>query len=205
MAEKKGKLKAFFSNVRTYWKTPPAGKYVPYREYISIFGAVGGDYTLSYLTGFLSFGTGCYLVAFYYQIPLLTFAAINTFFLAINYLWNILSMGVDANLGFLPKKVEKKYFAVYLSFAALGLLLLVFDCSALLPESIHLKLDRQWPGLDAASIFKIFGAHFLVNGWGGFRSIVIRKLLLQYKPRSAGTADSEFHPGKTQPSSPEYS
>ncbi len=179
MAEKNGKVKAFFHDVKTYWKTPAPGKYVPFREYLSIFGAVGGDYTLQYLCGFLSFGTGCYLVAFYYQIPLLTFAAINTFFLAINYLWQILSMGVDANLGFLPKKVERKYFTVYLSFTALGLLLLLFNFASFLPQSVHRFLDSQWPGLDAFSIFKIFGVHFLVNGWGGFRSIVIRKLLLK--------------------------
>lgn len=179
MAENSGKVKLFFHNVKTYWKTPPPGKYVPYREYLSIFGAVGGDYTLQHLNSFLSFGMGCYLVAFYYQIPLLTFSAINTFFLAVSYFWNILSMGVDANLGFLPKKVERKYFAVYLSFTALGLLMLILDFSALLPQSVGAALDSKWPGLDAFSIFKIFGAHFLVNGWGGFRSIVIRKLLLK--------------------------
>ena len=173
------KVKRAFTNLKTYWNKPPEGKYVPYKEYLSIFGAVGGDYTLKYLTNFLSFGTGCYLVAFYYQIPLLTFAAINTFFIAITYLWDILSMGVDANLGFLPKKVEKRYFAVYLSFTALGILLLVFDFSALLPETTRLALDAKWPGINAASLFKIFGAHFLTNGWGGFRSIVIRKLLLK--------------------------
>lgn len=179
MENKKGSIKSFFSNVKKYWKTPPEGKYVPYREYLSIFGAVGGDYTLKYLAGFLSFGTGCYLVAFYYQIPLLTFAAINTFFLATNYLWQILSMGVDANLGFLPKKIERKYFAVYLSFTVLGILLLVFDASSLLPAGLSTSLDAKWPGLDTFSIFKIFGAYFMVNGWGGFRGIVIRKLLLK--------------------------
>ena len=179
MADGNGKIKTFFSNAKTYWKTPPPGKYVPYREYLSIFGAVGGDYTLQYLCKFLSFNTGCYLVAFYYQIPLLTFAAINTFFIAITYLWDILSMGVDANLGFLPKKVEKKYFAVYLSFTVLGLLLLLFDVSALLPQTLQQSLDAKWPGIDAVSLFKIFGAHFLANSWSGFRNIVIRKLLLK--------------------------
>ena len=178
MAKTDGK-QSFFSKMRTYWKTPVPGKYVPYREYFSIFGAVGGDYTLKYLRSFLTFGTTCYLVAFYYQIPLLTFAAINTFFLAINYLWNILSMGVDANLGFLPKKVERRYFAIYLGFTLLGLLLLIFDVSALLPAQVKFGLDTRWAGLDAFSIFKIFGTHFLCNGWGGFRSIVIRKLLLK--------------------------
>lgn len=174
-----GKVKTLFANLKRDWKTPPPGRYVPFREYLSIFAATGGDYTLSYLRGFLSFGTGCYLVAFYYQIPLLTFSAIGTFFIAFGYLWNILGMGVDANLGFLPKKVERRYFTVYLTFTALGLLLLIFDFSRLLPENARFFLDSQWPALNAFSIFKIFGTYFLTNGWGGFRSIVIRKLLLK--------------------------
>ena len=179
MAEKQGKVKALFKNIKEHWNTPAPGRYVPFKEYLSIFGAVGGDYTLAYLRGLLSFGTGCYLVAFYYQIPLLTYSAIGTFFIAFNYLWNILNMGVDANLGFLPKKVERRYFAVYLGFTGLGLLLLIFDLSALLPESAARMLDTRWPGLNAYSIFKIFGTYFLCNGWGGFRGIVIRKLLLK--------------------------
>lgn len=88
-------------------------------------------------------------------------------------------MGVDANLGFLPKKVERKYFAVYLSFSALGLVMLIFDGSALLPERARFFLDSHWPALNAYNIFKIFGTYFLCNGWGGFRGIVVRKLLLK--------------------------
>ena len=179
MAENTAEKQSFFSNIKEHWRTPAPGRYVPFKEYLSIFGAIGGDYTLAYLRSFLSFGTGCYLVAFYYQIPILTFSAITTFFIAFSYLWNILNMGVDANLGFLPKKVERKYFAVYLSFAALGLLMLIFNFSALLPDIVKYFLDSRWPGLNAFSIFKIFAAHFLCNGWGGFRSIVIRKLLLK--------------------------
>ncbi|MBQ6020870.1 MAG: MFS transporter [Clostridia bacterium] len=179
MAEQHGKIKAFLGDVKEHWKTPAPGKYVPYREYLSIFGAVGGDYTLKYLCGLLSFGTGCYLVAYYYQIPLLTFAAINTFFIATRYLWDILSMGVDANLGFLPKKVERRYFAVYLSFAALGLLMMIFNFASLLPVNAQRFLNSRWPGIDAVNIFKIFGVYFFCNGWGGFRGIVIRKLLLR--------------------------
>ena len=174
-----GKVKSLFANIRQHWNTPAPGRYVPFKEYLSIFGAIGGDYTLAYLRSFLSFGTGCYLVAFYYQIPLLTFSAITTFFIAFNYLWNILNMGVDANLGFLPKKVERRYFAVYLSFALLGLLMVLFDFSAFLPLGARQFLDTRWPGMNACSIFKIFGAYFLCNGWGGFRGIIIRKLLLK--------------------------
>lgn len=179
MAENGSKTKSFFSNIKEHWNTPAPGRYVPFKEYLSIFGAIGGDYTLQYLRGFLSFGTGCYLVAFYYQIPILTFSAITTFFIAFNYLWNILNMGVDANLGFLPKKVERKYFAVYLGFTLLGLVMLIFDLSVFLPAQAKHFLDSRWPALNAFSIFKIFGTYFLCNGWGGFRGIVVRKLLLK--------------------------
>ena len=179
MAKEKGKVKAFFADFKAHWNTPAPGKYVPYKEYLSIFGAVGGNYALSYVSGFLSFGTGCYLVAFYYQIPILTFSAIITFFIATGYLWSILGMGVDANLGFLPKKTQAKYFAVYLSFAALGLLLMIFNFSQFLPEEWQRFLDTRWSGLSAYNIFKIFGVYFFCNGWGGFRGIVIRRLLLK--------------------------
>ncbi len=178
------KIKTSASNLlndfKEHWNIPAEGKYVPYKEYISIFLAVGGNYSASYLLGFLSFGTGCYLVAYYYEIPILTFTAINTFFIISGYLWSILSMGVDANLGILPKKTEQKYFAVYLTTAALGLLMLILDLSTLLPipESIANYANTAWQGLNLYSIFKIFGIHLFVSGWGGFRAIIIKKKLI---------------------------
>ncbi len=175
-AKKKGNI---FKEMKTYWNTPAEGKHVPYKEYFSIFAAVGGDYTLKYLQSFLTFGTGCYLIAYYYEIPLLTFSAINVFFIASTYFWNLLNMGVDANLGFLPKKIERKYNAVYIAFAVLGLLMLIFDFSFILPDGIANILDTRWKGINSFNIFKIFGAHFLANGWSGFRNILIRKKLLK--------------------------
>lgn len=103
-SQKAGSLISEFKN---HWNTPAEGKYVPYKEYVSIFLAVGGNYSAQHLLGMLSFGTGCYLVAYYYEIPILTFSAINAFFLVSGYLWSILNMGIDANLGILPKKTEK--------------------------------------------------------------------------------------------------
>lgn len=180
MAKEKTKKKDnIFKEMKKYWNTPAEGKYVPYKEYFSIFAAVGGDYTLKYLQSFLTFGTGCYLIAHYYEIPLLTFSAINVFFIASTYFWNLLTMGVDANLGFLPKKIEQKYNAVYLSFAALGLLMLIFDFSFILSDGVANILDTRWKGINSFNIFKIFGAHFLANGWSGFRNILIRKKLLK--------------------------
>ena len=145
-----------FQEMKKYWNTPAEGKHVPYKEYFSIFAAVGGDYTLKYLQGFLSFGTGCYLVAYYYNIPIITFSAISVFFVAATYFWNLLNMGVDANLGFLPKKIEQKYNAVYLGLAALGLLMLIFDFSPILPENIANLINTRLKGIDSFSIFNIF-------------------------------------------------
>ncbi len=180
MAKEKAKKKNnIFKEMKKYWNTPDEGKYVPYKEYFSIFAAVGGDYTLKYLQSFLAFGTTCYLIAHYYEIPLLTFSAINVFFIASTYFWNLLTMGVDANLGFLPKKIEQKYNAVYLTFAVLGLLMLIFDFSFILPDGVANILDTRWKGINSFNIFKIFGAHFLANGWSGFRNILIRKKLLK--------------------------
>ena len=180
MAKEKTKKKDnIFKEMKKYWNTPAEGKYVPYKEYFSIFAAVGGDYTLKYLQSFLTFGTGCYLIAHYYEIPLLTFSAINVFFIASTYFWNLLTMGVDANLGFLPKKIERRYNAVYLTFTVLGLLMLIFDFSVILPDGVANIIDTRWKGINSFNIFKIFGAHFLTNGWSGFRNILIRKKLLK--------------------------
>ena len=67
------KLKNFFREFTTHWSKPAPGKYVPYKEYLSVFIGGGGDYALQRVLGLLSFGTGCWLVVFYYQIPVLTF------------------------------------------------------------------------------------------------------------------------------------
>lgn len=180
MAKTKNKDKMnIFQEMKKHWNTPAEGKHVPYKEYFSIFAAVGGDYTLNYLKSFLTFGTGCYLIAYYYEIPLLTFSAINVFFIATTYFWNLLTMGVDANLGFLPPKIERRYNAVYLIFASLGLLMLIFDLSFILPDGVANIIDTHWKGINSFNIFKIFGAHFLTNGWSGFRNILIRKKLLK--------------------------
>ena len=48
-----GKVKALFTDIKTHWHTPAAGKYVPYKEYVNILLGVGSNYvgqkTLEYL------------------------------------------------------------------------------------------------------------------------------------------------------------
>ena len=184
MGEKSEKIKAgagkLYHEFKDHWDTPAEGKYVPYKEYVSIFLAVGGNYSATYLLGLLSFGTGCYLVAYYYEIPILTFTAINAFFIVGGYFWSILNMGVDANLGFFPKKTEMKYNTVYLFFAVVGLALFIFDFSTLIPWPAAFEdyCNTSWSGLNLYSILKILGIHWFVSGWGGFRGIFIRKKLI---------------------------
>ncbi len=178
-----GKAKFSFKNVlgefRDHWNIPAEGKYVPYKEYLSVFLAVGGDYALSRVLGYISFGLGCYLIMYYYEIPILTFSIIGAFFMIQGYFWSILSMMVNDNLGFLPKKTERMFYALYLSVAALGILFLVFDFSVILPwPSGLVDYVNKLSGINMRSALKIFAAHWLVTGYGGARNIFIRKRYL---------------------------
>ena len=178
MAEEKKKfnLKAFAGDFKAHWDKPKEGRYVPYKEYLSVFIGVGGDYALQRVLGKLSFGTGCFLVIFYYEIPVLTFSVIGAFFMVQGYFWSIINMMINDNLGFLPKKTERAFYTLYLIFTALGLAFLLFDFSEILPFPRALtEFVTSLPGLNMRSTLKIFGAHWLVCGYGGARNIFIRK------------------------------
>lgn len=175
--EPKGnKLKSFIGEFKDHWTVPAEGKYVPYKEYLSVFSAVGGDYALQRVLNYLSFGTGCYLVIFYYEIPVLTFSVIAAFFMIQGYFWSIINMIINDNLGFLPKKTERAFYILYLFFTALGIITLVFDFSEVIPfpEKIT-SFISSFPGMNMKNALKIFGAHWLVTGYGGARNIFIRK------------------------------
>lgn len=178
MAEEKKKIsvKSLVGEFKDHWNVPAEGKYVPYKEYVSVLWAVGGDYSLTRVLNYLGFGLGCYLVAFYYEIPILTFSVINAFFMIQGYFWSIMSMMINDNLGFLPKKTEKAFYVLYLFFTGLGILFLVLDFSVIIPWPKALEnYVNSLPGLNMRSTLKIFAAHWLVTGWGGARNIFIRK------------------------------
>ncbi|MBQ6267579.1 MAG: MFS transporter [Clostridia bacterium] len=174
--KKKFNLKEFAGDFKTHWNKPKEGRYVPYKEYLSVFIGAGGDYALQRVLGKLSFGTGCFLVIFYYEIPVLTFSVIGAFFMVQGYFWSIINMMISDNLGFLPKKTEKLFYTLYLTFTALGLAFLIFDFSAILPfPRAMVDFVTSLPGLNLRATLKIFGAHWLVCGYGGARAIFIRK------------------------------
>ncbi len=180
---KKLNVKATASNIfhefRDHWNIPAEGKQVPYKEYLSIFLGIGGDYSLGNVLGYIWFGAGCYLIMYYYNIPILAFTAIGAFFTLPGYFWAIFDMIVCDNLGFMPKKTERTMFTVYGLSTAFGLALVVFDFAKILPIPVELSdYIATLPGMTVRSVLKIFGAHFLTKGYFGIRNIVMRKIFL---------------------------
>ncbi|MBQ2760079.1 MAG: hypothetical protein IJE93_09945, partial [Clostridia bacterium] len=68
----KEKIGAFFSEVKTHWKTPAEGKYVSYKEYLYIFLGIGSNYTGSKILENIGFWASCYLFMHHYKLPYLT-------------------------------------------------------------------------------------------------------------------------------------
>lgn len=179
----KNKITQTVSNMahdfKEHWNIPAEGRYVPYKEYLSVFFGIGGDYSLGSVLGYLSFGSGCYLIMYYYNIPLLAFSAIVAFFTVQGYFWRILDMIVNDNLGFVPKKTERTLFTIYGIVACLGLSFLILDFSKFIPFPVKLTdFISTIPGMTMRSVCKLFGTWWFCKGYFGIRNIVIRKKFL---------------------------
>ncbi|NMP38239.1 MAG: hypothetical protein GX051_09020 [Clostridiales bacterium] len=176
---KGNKVIGLFREFKDHWRVPAEGKFVPYKEYGSVFLGVGGDYGMREVTGKIAFSSGCFLIMYYYNIPILAFSAIAAFFALQGYFWSILSMIVSDNLGFVPKKTERRLYILYGVFAALGLLFMVLDFSKIIPFPYQLSdFVATIPGMTMRSVCKIFGVHWFITGYFGIRNIVIRKVFL---------------------------
>ena len=176
-----GKLRTAFNHVKTYWNVPDTsrGRYVCGKEYLHVFFGVGANYAAQEPMRYIGFAASCYLIMYHYKLPYLSFAVISLIGLPLSYLWNLLDWFVTDNLGLLPKRTERRLNILYLSVAAAGLLLLIFDASRLFPESGSLiTMLNDISGINAKSFFKIFGVQLLVNGWGGAHNLFLRKKLV---------------------------
>lgn len=180
MSERSEKLKNGISNIKAHWKIPPEGKYVPYREYVDITIGIGANYSgSSVLSKFLTFAAGCYLIMYHYKLPYLAFSVIAILNMPLGYLWNILSWTVSDNLGFMKKKTERKFYALYITMIAIGLFFLCFDFSPFLnPINGIVRYFNSLEGINAASAIKIIGTNIFVSGYGGARDIFWRKKLI---------------------------
>ncbi|MBQ6019609.1 MAG: MFS transporter [Clostridia bacterium] len=176
-----GKFKRFVTDAREHWNVPDTanGKYVCGKEYLYVFFGVAANYAAQAPFRYIGFAASCYLIMYHYALPYLSFSVIALIGLPLSYLWNLLDWFVTDNLGILPKRTERRLDALYLSVAAAGLLLLIFDASKLFPPGSGLitALDGL-SGINARSFFKVFGVQLLVNGWGGARNIFWRKKLV---------------------------
>lgn len=173
------KVKQLFTEVKTHWKTPAPGKYVPYKEYVDIVFGVGNNYAGSKTLEYLTFAASCYLMMYHYQLPYLTFSIIALINMPLNYIWTMMGWVINDNLGFLPKKTERKFNGVYLILIVLGLSMIIGDYSQMFDQSgKFVTYLNGLEGISAASAFKILGTHILWNGWSGARNIFWRKKLI---------------------------
>ncbi len=177
---KKGSaVKRLVKEVKTHWKTPAAGKYVPYKEYLDILIGNGSNYVAKKTLEYLTFAASCYLIMYHYKLPYLTFSIIALINMPLNYIWTMMSWVINDNLGFLPKKTERKFNGVYLLLIVIGLSMIIGDWSQMLDQSgKFVTYLNGLEGISAASAFKILGTHILWNGWSGARNIFWRKKLI---------------------------
>ncbi|MBQ4244452.1 MAG: MFS transporter [Clostridia bacterium] len=179
MAELGKKISGFYHNVKDHWKTPPEGKYVPYREYKDIFLAVGFNYSGNKTLEYIVFAASCYLMMYHYKLPYLTFSVINIINMPLNYIWTMMTWYIADNLGFMPKKNERKFYAVYMLLTVVGIAMIAGNPAALLNQSGRfVTFMNSLEGINCASAFKILGTHLLWNGWAGARNIFWRKKLI---------------------------
>ncbi len=177
MAEKQSKVKALFTDIKTHWSKPAPGKYVPYREYLDILIGSGSNYAGSKILEYIAFGAGCYLMMYHYKLPYITYSVIGLINMPLGYLWAILWWIVSDNLGFLPKKTERKLYGVYIGSALLGIFMIIFNFK-LNPSNPLVATLNSFRGITAASSIKILGTLLLNCGWKGARNIFWRKKLI---------------------------
>ena len=174
-----GKVKWLGHEIKEHWKTPAEGKYVPYREYKDIWLAVGSNYSGSKTLEYISFAAGCYLIMYHYKLPYVIFTAIALINMPLQKLWDILGWIINDNLGFMPKKTERKLYTVYFFSMLIGIFLILFPFEPYLnPNNWLVASLNTIRGLSAASAIKILGTHILWNGWAGSRGIFWRKKLI---------------------------
>ena len=103
------KGKSLVKQIKKYWKTPPEGRYVPYKEYADVFISVGANYSASKLLEYITFAAGCYLMMYHYKLPYLSYSVINIINMPLGYIWTLIWWFVCDNLGFLPKKRNESF------------------------------------------------------------------------------------------------
>ena len=173
------KVRSLFTEIKDHWNTPAEGKYVPYKEYKDVVFAVGSNYAGSKVLEYIGFFSSCYLIMHHYKLPYLTFSVIGILNMPLGYISALMWWLVCDNLGFLPKKTERKFYLTYFIMMVFGISTILFDYSRLFDQtSPFITYLNGLEGMNATACFKTFGTHFLYTGWVGARNIFWRKKLL---------------------------
>lgn len=173
------KVKWLFHEIKTHWNTPAPGKYVPYKEYKDVVISVGSNYAGMKTMKYIAFAASCYLMMYHYKLPYLTFSIINIINMPLGYIWTLIWWFVSDNLGFLPKKTERKINFIYILMTLVGLSMIIFDPSKLFDQTGRfVTYMNSLEGISCASAFKILGTHIFYNGYAGLRNIFWRKKLI---------------------------
>ncbi len=173
------KVRSLFTEIKDHWDTPAEGKYVPYKEYKDVVFAVGSNYAGSKVLEYIGFFSSCYLIMHHYKLPYLTFSVIGILNMPLGYISALMWWLVCDNLGFLPKKTERKFYLTYFIMMVFGISTILFDYSRLFDQtSPFITYLNGLEGMNATACFKTFGTHFLYTGWVGARNIFWRKKLL---------------------------
>lgn len=173
------KAKAFFTNIKEHWNEPDRekGNYVPFKEYLTVFFGVGMNYSTRTPLSYLGFSASCFLIMYHYKLPYLAFSVITLIGLPLSYLWSLLSWVVNDNLGILDKKTERKFLTFYSIVSVIGLAMILFDTSLIIPDFLR-NLLNGINGVSARSFFKIFAIQLFVNAYGGLRNILWKRRLV---------------------------
>lgn len=173
------KTKAFFGNIKEHWNEPDRekGNYVPFKEYLTVFFGVGMNYSTRTPLSYLGFSASCFLIMYHYKLPYLAFSVITLIGLPLSYLWSLLSWVVNDNLGILDKKTERKFLTFYSIVSIIGLAMILFDTSLIIPDFLK-NLLNGINGVSARSFFKIFAIQLFVNAYGGLRNILWKRRLV---------------------------
>ena len=159
------KVKGLFTEIKTHWKEPAPGNYVPYKEYKDILLAVGSNYSGSKILEYIAFAASCYLMMYHYKLPYLTFSIINIINMPLNYIWTMITWYVADNLGFLKKTTERKLYLLYTILFVTGAAMIIFDPSKLFNQSGRfVTYLNSLEGINCSSAFKILGTHIAWNG-----------------------------------------
>lgn len=154
--------KSLITDVRTHWKKPREGEYVPYKEWLYLILGYGGS-TCGTPGGNLTFSAGCMFVGAIYGLKMMDFAMMGIVNMVLNYLFQPINMIITDNLGAPPKKTMR-----LINWASLAFLVLGIGCF-FIPQQYFEGFMPAFP--------QVLGTKFLIQVFSSYYNMgVMRKL-----------------------------